>query len=107
MLHQRQTGQNRRGDFMTILGWLVLGLIAGFIASKIVNKTGEGLVVDIVLGIVGAFVGGFLFTQFGAAGVTGFNLYSMFVAVIGAVVVLLLYHLDRKSTRLNSSHLGI
>jgi len=78
---------------MTILGWLVLGLIAGFIASKIVNKTGEGLVVDIILGIIGAFVGGFLFTQFGAAGVTGFNLYSMFVAVIGAVVVLLLYHL--------------
>ena len=78
---------------MTIIGWLVLGLIAGFIASKIVNKTGEGLVVDIILGIVGAFVGGFIFQQFGSAGVTGFNLYSMFVAVIGAVVVLLVYHL--------------
>jgi uncharacterized membrane protein YeaQ/YmgE (transglycosylase-associated protein family) len=78
---------------MTIIGWLVLGLIAGFIASKIVNKTGEGLVVDIILGIVGAFVGGFIFQQFGSAGVTGFNLYSMFVAVIGAIVVLLLYHL--------------
>ena len=78
---------------MSIIGWLVLGLIAGFIASKIVNKAGEGLILDIVLGIVGAFVGGFLFQQFGAAGVTGFNLYSMFVAVIGAVVVLVLYHL--------------
>jgi uncharacterized membrane protein YeaQ/YmgE (transglycosylase-associated protein family) len=78
---------------MSIIGWLVLGLIAGFIASKIVNKTGEGVILDIILGIVGAFVGGFLFAQFGAAGVTGFNLYSMFVAVIGAVVVLLLYHL--------------
>ena len=77
---------------MSIIGWLVLGLIAGFIASKIVNKTGEGLVLDIVLGIVGAVVGGFLFTQFGATGVTGFNLYSMFVAVIGAVIVLVLYH---------------
>ncbi len=77
---------------MSIIGWLVLGLIAGFIASKLVNKTGEGLVLDIVLGIVGAVVGGFLFTQFGASGVTGFNLYSMFVAVIGAVVVLFLYH---------------
>ena len=77
---------------MSIIGWLVLGLIAGFIASKIVNKTGEGLILDIVLGIVGAVVGGFLFTQFGAAGVTGFNLYSMFVAVIGAVVVLVVYH---------------
>lgn len=77
---------------MSIIGWLVLGLIAGFIASKIVNKTGEGVVLDIVLGIVGAVVGGFLFTQFGGQGVTGFNLYSMFVAVIGAIVVLVVYH---------------
>ena len=79
---------------MGIIAWLVLGLIAGFIASKIVNKTGEGLVMDIVLGVVGAFVGGFVFTRFfSAAGVTGFNLYSMFVAVIGAIIVLVLYHL--------------
>lgn len=77
---------------MSILAWLVLGLIAGFIASKLVNKSGEGLVLDIVLGIVGAVVGGFLFTEFGAAGVSGFNIYSMFVAVVGAVVVLILYH---------------
>ncbi len=79
---------------MGIIAWLVLGLIAGFIGSKIVNKTGEGLIMDIVLGIVGAFVGGFVFTHFfGANGVTGFNLYSMFVAVVGAVIVLVLYHL--------------
>jgi uncharacterized membrane protein YeaQ/YmgE (transglycosylase-associated protein family) len=77
---------------MSILGWIVLGLISGFIASKIVNRTGEGFVLDIVLGIVGAFVGGFLFTTFGHSGITGFNLYSMFVAVIGAIVVLVLYH---------------
>lgn len=77
---------------MSIIGWLVLGLIAGFIASKVVNKTGEGLVVDIILGIVGAVVGGFLFNSFGQAGVTGFNIWSMFVAVIGAVVVLVIYH---------------
>ena len=77
---------------MDILGWLVLGLIAGFVASKIVNKSGQGLVLDIVLGVVGAVVGGFLFNQFGAAGVTGFNIYSMIVAVIGAVVVLVVYH---------------
>jgi uncharacterized membrane protein YeaQ/YmgE (transglycosylase-associated protein family) len=77
-----------------IIAWLVLGLIAGFIASKIVNKTGEGLVLDILLGIVGAIVGGFVFSHFfGANGVTGFNLYSMFVAVVGAVIVLLIYHL--------------
>ena len=77
---------------MSIIGWLVLGLIAGFIGSKIVNKTGEGVLLDIILGIVGAVVGGFLFAQFGAEGVTGFNIYSMFVAVIGAIVVLLIYH---------------
>ena len=77
---------------MSIIGWLILGLISGFIASKIVNKSGEGMIVDIILGIVGAVVGGFLFAQFGAMGVTGFNLYSMFVAVIGAVVVLVIYH---------------
>lgn len=78
---------------MSILGWLILGLISGFIASKMVNKTGSGVFLDIVLGIVGAFVGGFLFTQFGSQGVTGFNLWSMLVAIIGAVVVLGLYHL--------------
>jgi uncharacterized membrane protein YeaQ/YmgE (transglycosylase-associated protein family) len=77
---------------MSIIGWIILGLISGFIASKIVNRTGEGFFLDIVLGIVGAVVGGFIFTAVGATGVTGFNLYSMFVAVIGAIVVLVLYH---------------
>jgi len=77
---------------MSIIAWLILGLIAGFIASRIVNKAGEGLILDIVLGIIGAVVGGFLFTQFGAAGVTGLNLYSLLVAIIGAIVVLVIYH---------------
>ena len=77
---------------MSIIAWLVLGLIAGFIASKLYAGSGQGAVIDIVLGIVGAFVGGFLFNMFGGAGVTGFNLYSMIVAVIGAVVVLWVYH---------------
>ncbi len=72
---------------MSIIAWIILGLIAGFIASKIVNKTGEGLLVDILLGIVGAVVGGWLFTAFGEPGVTGFNLYSMLVAVIGAIAI--------------------
>ncbi|HVY13604.1 MAG TPA: GlsB/YeaQ/YmgE family stress response membrane protein [Rhodopila sp.] len=78
---------------MSIIGWIILGLIAGFIASKIVNKSGEGFFLDIILGIVGGVVGGFIFNLFGAAGVTGFNIYSMVVAVIGAVVVLWLYHM--------------
>jgi uncharacterized membrane protein YeaQ/YmgE (transglycosylase-associated protein family) len=77
---------------MSIIGWIVLGLIAGFIASKIVNKQGEGFFLDIVLGIVGAVIGGFIFEQFGAAGVTGFNLYSMIVAVVGAIILLVIYH---------------
>ena len=77
---------------MGIIAWLVLGLIAGFIASKVVNHTGSGIIMDIVLGVVGALVGGFLFSIFGATGVTGFNIYSMIVAVIGAVVVLWIYH---------------
>jgi uncharacterized membrane protein YeaQ/YmgE (transglycosylase-associated protein family) len=80
---------------MSILAWIVLGLIAGFIGSKLVNKTGEGIVLDIVLGIVGAVVGGYLFSIFGAHGVTGVNLYSLLVAVIGAVIVLVLYHAIR------------
>jgi uncharacterized membrane protein YeaQ/YmgE (transglycosylase-associated protein family) len=77
---------------MSIIAWLILGLIAGFIGSKIVNRSGEGVLLDIILGIVGAFVGGFLFTYFGAAPVTGLNIYSIFVAVIGSIVVLVLYH---------------
>lgn len=77
---------------MSVLAWIVLGLIAGFIASKIVNKAGEGFVMDIVLGVVGALLGGWLFRMFGASGVTGLNLYSMLVAIVGAVIVLVLYH---------------
>jgi uncharacterized membrane protein YeaQ/YmgE (transglycosylase-associated protein family) len=77
---------------MSIIGWIVLGLIAGFIASKIVNKQGEGIILDIVLGIVGAIVGGYLVSMFGAQGVSGVNIYSMFVAVVGAIVVLVIYH---------------
>jgi len=82
---------------MSFLAWIVLGLIAGFIGSKIVNKRGEGLILDIVLGVVGAIVGGWLFTTFGATGVTGLNLYSMLVAVTGAIVVLLVYHAIRRA----------
>jgi uncharacterized membrane protein YeaQ/YmgE (transglycosylase-associated protein family) len=77
---------------MGVIAWIVLGLIAGFIGSKIVNKEGEGLMLDIVLGVIGAIVGGFLFNLIGAVGVTGINLYSLFVAVIGSVVVLVIYH---------------
>jgi len=77
---------------MGIISWLILGLIAGFVGSKIVNKSGEGFFLDIVLGVVGAFVGGFVFHLLGFAGVTGLNLWSMLVAVIGAIVVLVAYH---------------
>ncbi len=78
---------------MSIIGWVVLGLLAGFIASKIVNKSGAGVFLDIVLGIVGAVVGGFLFNLLGDVGVTGFNIWSLFVAIVGAVALLLPFHL--------------
>lgn len=83
---------------MSILAWLILGLISGFIASKIVNKTGEGVLMDIVLGVVGALVGGWLFSAFGHSGVTGLNVYSLLVAVIGAVLLLVVYHALRRGT---------
>ena len=82
---------------MSFLAWIVLGLLAGFIGSKLVNNRGEGFFLDIVLGIVGAIVGGWLFNRFGHAGVTGLNLYSMLVAVVGAIVVLLVYHAIRRA----------
>jgi uncharacterized membrane protein YeaQ/YmgE (transglycosylase-associated protein family) len=82
---------------MGFLSWIVLGLIAGFIGSKIVNKSGAGLLMDIILGIVGAVVGGWLFSFFGLHGATGVNLYSIMVAVVGAVVVLYAYHAIRKA----------
>jgi uncharacterized membrane protein YeaQ/YmgE (transglycosylase-associated protein family) len=77
---------------MSLLAWIILGLIAGFLASKIVNNTGQGAILDIVLGIVGAVIGGWLFTTFGMPGLTGFNLYSVFVSMVGAVVLLVVYH---------------
>lgn len=77
---------------MSLLGWIVLGLIAGYIASHIVDNAGKGVLMDIVLGIVGALVGGEIFAALGAVPVTGFNLWSLFVAVVGAVVILVVYH---------------
>jgi uncharacterized membrane protein YeaQ/YmgE (transglycosylase-associated protein family) len=77
---------------MTILAWIVLGLLSGFIASTVVNRQGEGAFIDILLGIVGAVVGGFVFNAVGSVGVTGFNVWSLFVSVIGAVLVLIAYH---------------
>jgi len=77
---------------MGIVSWIILGLIAGFIGSRIVDRQGQGFWLDIALGIVGALVGGFLFSLFGASGVTGLNIYSMIVAVVGAIVVMLIYN---------------
>jgi uncharacterized membrane protein YeaQ/YmgE (transglycosylase-associated protein family) len=81
---------------MSVISWIVLGLIAGFIGSKLVNKTGEGVFLDIGLGIVGAVIGGWLFSLFGMHGVTGLNIYSLIVAVVGAVVLLVVYHAIRR-----------
>jgi len=77
---------------MGIISWIILGLIAGFIGSKIVDKQGQGFWLNIALGIVGALVGGFIFDLIGSTGVTGLNIWSMIVAIIGSVVVLLIYN---------------
>jgi uncharacterized membrane protein YeaQ/YmgE (transglycosylase-associated protein family) len=95
-LYQIVYEQEQGATEMSIIGWIILGLIAGFIASKIVNRQGEGFFLDIILGVVGGVVGGWLFEHFGGTGVTGFNLWSMFVAVIGAIVVLFVYHTIRR-----------
>jgi uncharacterized membrane protein YeaQ/YmgE (transglycosylase-associated protein family) len=81
---------------MSILAWIVLGVLAGFIGSKIVNRRGDGLVLDLLLGVVGAVVGGWLAGFFGLAGVTGLNLYSVAISVVGAIVVLVVYHAIRR-----------
>jgi uncharacterized membrane protein YeaQ/YmgE (transglycosylase-associated protein family) len=86
-----------KGVSMSIIAWIILGLIAGFIASKIVNREGQGFLLDIVLGVVGAVVGGWLMAFFGHEGVTGFNLYSVLVAIGGAIVVLVVAHAVRRA----------
>jgi uncharacterized membrane protein YeaQ/YmgE (transglycosylase-associated protein family) len=90
-------GRDKENIAMGVLSWLVLGLIGGFIGSKIVNKSGEGLFLDIILGIVGAMVGGYLFSMFGSHGVTGVNLWSILVSAVGSVVVLVIYHMIRRA----------
>jgi uncharacterized membrane protein YeaQ/YmgE (transglycosylase-associated protein family) len=78
---------------MSIIAWIVLGLIAGFIGSKIVGGRGQGFFLDIALGIVGALVGGFIATSiFGWEGITGFNFSSLILAIAGSVIVLVIYH---------------
>lgn len=78
---------------MSVIAWIILGLIAGWLASKMVVGTGQGLFLDIALGIVGAIVGGFLYSGiFGGVGVTGVNIGSIIVSVIGAIIVLWIYH---------------
>jgi len=80
---------------MSILAWIVLGLIAGWLGSKVVDHHGQGVIGDIVVGVVGALLGGFLFNLLGGVGVTGFNLYSLFVAVIGSIMLLALLNVFR------------
>ena len=92
MLQRKQHAIWNENFSMGFIAWLILGLIAGFIGSKLVNKRGEGLLLDIILGIVGAVVGGWVFSMFGAQGVTGLNIYSLIVAVIGSILVLVIYH---------------
>ena len=74
------------------LAWIVVGIIAGWLAS-VVMRTSQGLIADIIVGVVGALLGGFVFNLIGSPGVTGFNLWSIFVAFIGSVILLFLLRL--------------
>lgn len=94
-----QTANPTTNEGVGIIAWIIIGLIAGYLASHIVNKSGEGMFLDIMLGIVGAFIGGVIFRAVGSSGVTGFNVWSIFVAFIGAVVLLVLYHAIRGQRR--------
>ncbi|KAF0101459.1 MAG: transglycosylase-associated protein [bacterium] len=77
---------------MSLLAWIILGLVAGFIASKIVSGSGWAVVMDIGLGILGAVIGGSIFNTLGMKGIDGFNLYGLMVAMVGAILLLALYH---------------
>jgi uncharacterized membrane protein YeaQ/YmgE (transglycosylase-associated protein family) len=84
---------------MEILTWIIIGAVAGWIASMIAGTNAQmGLLANIIVGIAGAFIGGFIFDAFGGEGVTGFNLWSLFVAVVGAVILLFIVKLFRRST---------
>jgi uncharacterized membrane protein YeaQ/YmgE (transglycosylase-associated protein family) len=84
---------------MSILAWLVVGLIAGFLARYVVPGEGPGGILgDLVVGVVGAILGGWLFNAFGHVGATGINLYSIIVAFVGAVVLLLILRLFSRRT---------
>jgi uncharacterized membrane protein YeaQ/YmgE (transglycosylase-associated protein family) len=72
--------------------WIILGLIAGFVASKLVNKSGSGILLDIVIGIVGAIIGGEIGSKLGVGGINGLTMWSVLLAVLGAVIVLLVYN---------------
>lgn len=78
--------------YMSILAWIVLGLVVGFVASKIVNKAGESVAINVALGVVGALLGGWLFNQFGPPPVTGLSWWSLLMAATFAVFVLMGYH---------------
>jgi uncharacterized membrane protein YeaQ/YmgE (transglycosylase-associated protein family) len=73
---------------MGILAWIVLGLIAGFLASAVMRGGGFGVIGDIIVGVIGALIGGFLFSALGSTGVTGFNIWSLFVAFVGACILI-------------------
>jgi uncharacterized membrane protein YeaQ/YmgE (transglycosylase-associated protein family) len=81
------------------IAWILVGLVGGFLASRVINKSGEGFIRDIILGIIGGIIGGIIFRVLGGHGVTGFNLWSILVAFIGAVVLLVIYHAIRGQGR--------
>jgi uncharacterized membrane protein YeaQ/YmgE (transglycosylase-associated protein family) len=89
------------------LAWILVGLIGGYLASRVVNKSGQGLLRDIFLGIIGGIVGGIIFRAVGGHGVTGFNLWSILVAFVGGAVVLLVYHAVWEHQRVTIKRFGV
>lgn len=81
---------------MGLISWIIVGAVAGWLAGLIMKGSGSGFLMNVVIGIVGALIGGFVMSLFGSVGVTGFNLWSLLVSVIGAVILLAIVNLFRK-----------
>jgi len=81
---------------MGLISWIILGLIAGYIAHRLMGQRGQGFLMNTVLGVVGAVIGGEIMTLLGRHEVTGLNIYSMAIAVAGSIVVLAVVQLARR-----------
>jgi uncharacterized membrane protein YeaQ/YmgE (transglycosylase-associated protein family) len=82
---------------MSVVGWIILGLVAGFVANRMVSRNGDGVIPDILIGVIGALIGGWLMAMLAGGDMHGFNLASMLVAILGAAVLLVVTHAVRRA----------